>query len=118
MLMNGNRSKRFVVEKRRFGRREVLKPAVIRTESSQFACFVLDISIDGAKIRLLADTAIGLQFDLLIEGDDFIVQCGVVHKTADVIGVHFISSPRRLSWSKPGCNLNALNATRGLRKHT
>jgi hypothetical protein len=118
IFMSTNESERVFVERRRFGRRKVLKSAVIRTDSLQLPCFVLDISIDGAKIRLPADTPIVARFDLLIEVDDFIVQCNVVHQTVDVLGVQFISSPRRLSWSKPGCNQNAINATRGLRKHT
>lgn len=89
------------VEKRKFGRRAVFKPAtVIIGDCERVSAIVTDISEGGARIRI-ADVDRTLTNLLLeIPGDDFVVQCEVVHRMSETVGVRFLGSPKRLSWQR------------------
>lgn len=88
-----------VPERRRFGRRSTFKRAsIIEGGSEQHACIVVDISDDGARLKVSNPTSVLDSFELVIEEDDFIVRCEIVRRESEHVGVRFTSSPRRLSW--------------------
>ena len=87
--------KRHSHDQRQFGRRKVLKGAqIILPSGNKLACFVVDISENGAGIRLPATQMLSGDFELLIEPDDVIVLCRIVHRTNDIVGVEYLRSPR------------------------
>lgn len=88
-------------ERREFGRRNVCKQAVaILEDGTRIPGVVVDISVGGARIQVKDVTL--LQPILLIEipDDDFVVKCEVVHYLENAVGLRFLQSPRRLSWSQ------------------
>lgn len=98
------------VERRRFGRRSTFKRATIVTEDGvQSACFVVDISDNGARIKLSDPSAMPERFGLMIEADDFGVRCLVIRREVGHVGVEFIGSPRRLSWFRNRSRLSQLS---------
>lgn len=89
------------VEKRKFGRRAVFKPAtVIIGDCERVSAIVTDISEGGARIRIADVDRTLTNFLLEIPGDDFVVQCEVVHLLSGTVGVRFLGSPKRLSWQR------------------
>lgn len=90
-----------VVEKRKFGRRAAFKPAVIiQGDGERISGFVVDISEGGARFRTPDVARIKKVLTLEIPGDDFVVQCEVVHYLDDAVGVRYVGSPKRLSWQQ------------------
>jgi len=86
-------------ERRRFGRRAVFKRATIVTDGGvETGCVVVDISADGARLKLSDPAIIPDRLGLMIEDDDFSVHCKVIRREDEHLAVHFIGSPRRLSW--------------------
>ncbi|CFX12154.1 Type IV pilus assembly PilZ (modular protein) [Candidatus Filomicrobium marinum] len=97
-------------ERRRFGRRSTLKRATIVTEDGvQTACFVVDISDNGARLKLGNPSSVPDRFGLMIEADDFSVRCAVVRREDAHLGIKFVGSPRRLSWFRNRSRLSQLN---------
>ena len=89
------------VEKRKFGRRAVFKPAtVIIGDCERITAIVTDISEGGARIRITDIDRTLTNFLLEIPGDDFVVHCEVVHRLSGTVGVRFLGSPKRLSWQR------------------
>lgn len=94
-------------ERRRFGRRSTFKAAVIvdrrdRQSPIHIKCFVVDISDGGARLQLDELQAVPQCLELIIEADDFSVQCEIAWRSENQVGVQFIRSPRRLSWTSAG----------------
>jgi hypothetical protein len=88
-------------EQRKFGRRTVFKPAVLKfDDGSSIAATVLDLSDGGAKIKVSNPESIANEFFLEIPSDDVIVRCRRARSDLDGIGAEFIKAPRRLSWIK------------------
>jgi PilZ domain len=93
--------KNVVPERRQFGRRAVLKHAVLCDDAGQrLNCLVIDISASGARIKIEDNIQIPDVFFVEIPADDFVVKCRIVHRQPGSVGVHFIVSPSRLSWRK------------------
>lgn len=91
------------IEKRKFGRRAVFKPAVIVTDDGRkIAGSVIDISEGGARFQTADPTLIPRVFMLEIAVDDFCVRSEVVHRLAEAVGIKFIASPRKISWGPAG----------------
>lgn len=87
-----------VVDRRRFGRRETFKAArIVVPVLPPVRCFVVNLSTGGALLQLKEDEVVRDEFKLIIEDDDIIVSCAVVHRSDARIGVRFTSSPRRAS---------------------
>jgi hypothetical protein len=91
-------------ERRRFGRRSTFKMAVIvdgrdRQSPIRIQCIVVDISDGGARLQLDGFQAVPQYLELIIEADDFSVQCEIAWSLENQMGVKFIRSPRRLSWT-------------------
>ena len=85
-------------ERRQFGRRKTLKPAVINcADGSELRCTVVDISEGGAKIHLQDPAAAPERFELRIDVDNFAVRCRVVHRMEMHAGVKFVSAPYHAS---------------------
>lgn len=86
-------------ERRQFGRRSVLKHAIIcDDEGGKRKCTVVDMSEGGARIKLDDVDKIPGEFLVEIPADDFVVRCRIVHRQPDSIGVEFARSPSRISW--------------------
>jgi PilZ domain len=90
-------------EKRKFGRRAVFKPAIFITEGGEkIEGVVIDISDGGARFKTPQVDRISKRGVLQIPGDDFTVDCEVVHVFADTVGVRYVASPKKLSWRPTG----------------
>lgn len=91
-----------VQERRKFGRRTVLKQAVIVTETGErLKCCVVDMSEGGARLRFAGGALPEGEFALEIPEDDFIVRCQRVHCQPDnTAGVRYTRSPARISWGQ------------------
>lgn len=86
------------IERRRFGRRDVCKPAVILlADGERHRCMIANISEGGALLNPLEVRDFPDRFELVIPSDDVVVSCRVAHRTAGKIGVEYISLPRRAS---------------------
>lgn len=84
-----------VVERRQFGRRTVFKPAqIVRRNGAPIRCYVVDMGDLGAALRICGREAPPDTFELLIEGDDLVVGCQVIHQANGIVGVGFVCSPR------------------------
>ncbi|HPG89098.1 MAG TPA: PilZ domain-containing protein [Hyphomicrobium sp.] len=87
------------IEKRKFGRRSVFKPAVLVLEDGKkITGIVVDLSEGGARFQSPNAAQIPKIFMLEIAGDDFTVKCELVHRREDSVGMQFIASPRKISW--------------------
>jgi hypothetical protein len=81
-------------DKRRAGRRRVLKGALIAYDDRRrtLPCTVRDISDTGARLRLTGAITAPDTFELLIDLDGFEADCQVVRRRADEIAVRFIAT--------------------------
>ena len=84
-------------DKRISSRRRVLKAgrAASNDRHLTVSCTVRDISDTGARLRL--DTSLGVPdtFELIIEIDGLEVNCEVVWRSKNEVGVRFLAAPRR-----------------------
>lgn len=86
------------IERRRFGRRDVCKSAVILPPGGKSVpCVVVNMSDGGALLNRLDDVDVPDIFELVIPTDDVVTACRVAHRTGGKIGVEYISLPRRAS---------------------
>lgn len=84
------------VERRKFGRRVVCKPAAILLEErGPLRCAIVEFSAGGALLTLFEDLDLPERFDLLIRDDEVVVHCRLAHCLAGRCGVEFVSLPRR-----------------------
>ncbi len=87
------------IEKRKFGRRSVFKPAVIvQVSGERISGLVIDISDGGARFKTAEPEKISANVVLEIPADDFTVECEVVHCLSDAVGLRYVASPKKLSW--------------------
>jgi hypothetical protein len=85
-------------DRRHFGRRAMFRHATaIVLGGATWPCFVVDKSQSGVRLKVRDALDFPDTFKLIIEEDDFVVQCAVVHRTGDFVGVKFIRSPMKLS---------------------
>lgn len=90
------------IEKRKFGRRSVFKPAfVIQPNGERISGLVIDIADGGARFKTADPDKIARNVVLEIPVDDFIVECEVVHYLADAVGLQYVASPKKMSWRPP-----------------
>ena len=86
-------------ERRRFGRRQVFKAAVIvLPDATRLPAIVVDISEGGARVQTEHVALVGPGFLLEIPEDDLAYDCRLAHRQAGSVGVEFTRVPRRLSW--------------------
>ena len=87
-------------DRRQFGRRSVFKSAVIvLNDGRRLPGAVVDFSDAGARIKVADAALVGLEFELEIPGDDFVVRCRLAHTDDVYVGAQYIKPPRRISWS-------------------
>lgn len=86
-------------ERRGFHRRRVLKEAriVLNQRQSTIDCLVRDQTTTGARLKLPAPTALPEEFDVMFVSDNFAVECHLVWRKGDLIGVAFAGEQRPLS---------------------
>jgi hypothetical protein len=85
-------------ERRNFGRRVMFRHATaLVMGGASWSCVVVDKSETGARLRVKDVTDFPDLFKLIIEADDLVVQCAVVHRTTDYVGVQFLRAPSKLS---------------------
>lgn len=90
--------KQCAAERRSFGRRNTFKCAAIHTPAGEVAhCVIVNLSAGGAMLQLRSEPLPLDDFELLIEEDNILVSCHVVHRTEGRVGVQFTRSPRRAS---------------------
>jgi hypothetical protein len=100
-------------ERRKFGRRDTFKPAMIVLKSGEsLPCVVVNESVEGAALKIDALVCPDEQFDLVIPDDDIRVACRVANRTSDRIGVQYISLPCRASRSAGSARESAQNLVR------
>jgi PilZ domain len=86
-----------MIERRKFGRRTVLKPALcIASDGGLTECTVVDQSDGGARVQLKSGEP-SLEFTLFIPEDDFAVRCIIVHRREGQIGVKYLRLPTRIT---------------------
>ena len=84
-------------EQRQFGRRTTLKAARLVWSGHQvMEGMVTDISLGGARIRVVSAAALPTTFDLEILEDKISIGCEIVHTGRDYVGVKFVRLSRRL----------------------
>jgi PilZ domain len=97
-------------ERRKFGRRSVCKHAVaVLEDGRRVEGVVVDISEGGARIQVKDVTLLQSTFMIEIPDDDFVVKCEIVHYLENAVGLRFIQSPRRLSWSQRSKNISSIS---------
>jgi PilZ domain len=85
-------------ERREFGRRVMFRHATaVVAGGAVWSCIIIDKSEIGARIRVKDKYDFPDNFKLIIEDDDFVAQCIVIHRASDVIGIQFIRPPSKLS---------------------
>lgn len=85
------------IERRRFGRREMCKPAFIQAEDCSIRCVVADLSECGARLSVREPHLVPPTFKLFIAEDDLVVPCRVVRRTDSTVGVEFLTVMCRAS---------------------
>lgn len=86
------------LERRRFGRRDACQPAVILTaKGDAVRCLIINKSDGGAALRVTGDVAVTKNFLLVIDAEDSVTSCRLVHRTGDRIGVEYVSLSQRAS---------------------
>jgi hypothetical protein len=88
-------------ERRQFGRRAMFRPAIAMVMGgATWPCIVVDKSEMGARLKVKNIEDFPDTFKLIIEDDDFVVPCAVVHRTGDFVGVQFVRAPGKHSAPK------------------
>jgi PilZ domain len=84
-------------ERRQFGRRAMFRPATAMVVGgATWPCIVVDKSEMGARLKIKDVEDFPDTFKLIIQDDDFVVSCAVVHRTGDFVGVQFVRPPVKL----------------------
>ena len=85
-------------DNRRSLRRRILKGGIVAFNDRHvtLACTVRDISVGGARLRIMGSVSPPNRFELLIELDGLEVPCEVVRRDGNEIAVMFLSEPRRI----------------------
>jgi len=88
---------RLSADKRHSARRRVLKSAIAAYNDRHctIPCVVRDISATGARLRSDSSISVPDTFELIVELDGLEMQCEVVWRKLDELGVRFIGAPRR-----------------------
>lgn len=85
-------------ERRQFGRRKVLKSAVVMQEGREdIRCLVVDLSQGGARLQSDKVGDIMPTLRLLLPDDDTYYDCRLVHRQPGAVGVEFLTVPRKIS---------------------
>lgn len=86
-------------ERRQFGRRKVFKAAVIIIDGGQrISGNIVDMTVGGARMRVLESIPLTADALLEIPGDDIVVKCRIVHVDETSVGLQYIKPPQRISW--------------------
>ena len=81
-----------VVERRQFGRRQILLHGMITGSGRPpISCIVRDLSAGGAKIEVEAPLWLPPRFHLVVEGT-LRSDCQIVHRSNDAVGIRFVTS--------------------------
>lgn len=82
---------------RREARRRVLKAGIIAFNNrfATLTCMVRDLSEHGARLRVDNPMMVPSHFELIIELDGFEVDCELVWRHDNEIGVRFLCPPRQ-----------------------
>jgi hypothetical protein len=88
-------------DRREFGRRAMFLHALAVTlGGGTWPCHVVDKSDAGARLKVKDSLDFPDLFRLVIESEDLVVQCAVVHRTGEFVGCKFIRSPQKISAMK------------------
>lgn len=88
-------------EQMKFGRRAFFKPGTaVFDDGRRIDGTILDLSEDGAKIKVPDPNLLSGEFFFEIPSDDLIIRCCVAHVDGGVVGLRYLRPPRRLSWVK------------------
>jgi PilZ domain len=83
-----------------------MKPARLVWSGQQtLEGMITDISLGGARIRVVNVAAVPTKFDLEIIEDKISIGCEIVHTGRDYIGVKFVRLARRI---RSSCPINAI----------
>ena len=85
-------------EKRGSPRRRVLKGGIVAFQDHRLTvvCTVRNLSASGARLRVEGSVPAPDKFVLVIEADNFEVDCEVASRKGNDLGVKFVSPPRTL----------------------
>jgi hypothetical protein len=81
-------------ERRLFGRRELAIHAWVQVGRRREACLIRNISEQGALIEFESMAPRANQMRLIVDFEDFEVDCDVRHRTENAIGLYF--RPRKV----------------------
>jgi hypothetical protein len=85
-------------DRREFGRRAMfLNALAVTMGGAKRPCYVVDKSDSGARLKVRDAMDFPDVFRLVIESEDLVVQCAVVHRTGEFVGCKFIRSPQKLT---------------------